>query len=98
MFVQGYNAQAVVNEHQIVLAAEICTEPVDPSSLAPMMSATQREFEQAGIANTPVVAVADAGFWNERQMDDLAADGIAVLIAPDSSKRKGERRGWSGGR
>ncbi len=23
MFVQGYNAQAVVNEHQIVLAAEI---------------------------------------------------------------------------
>ncbi len=97
-FMQGYNAQAVVSVHQIVLAAEISTEPVDFSSLGPMMSATRRELEQAGIDATPEVAVADAGYWNERHMDQLATDGIAVLIAPDSGKRKGERRGWTGGR
>jgi transposase len=97
-FMQGYNAQAVVNVHQIVLAAEISTEPVDFSSLGPMMSATRRELEQAGIDATPEVAVADAGCWNERHMDQLASDGIAVLIAPDSGKRKRERRGWTGGR
>jgi transposase len=98
VFMQGYNAQAVVTEHHIVLAAEISTEPVDFSSLGPMMTATRRELEQAGIAATPKVAVADAGFWNERHMDQLGSDGIAVLIPPDSGKRKGERPGWTGGR
>ena len=97
-FVQGYNAQAAVNEQQIVLAAEICTEPVDFSSLGPMITATIRELERAGIAARPEVAVADAGFWNERHMDQLAADGIPVLIPPDSRTRRGERPGWTGGR
>ena len=61
---------------QIVLAAEICTEPVDFSSLGTLITATLRELEHAGIAAKPEVAVADAGFWNERQMDELAGDGI----------------------
>jgi transposase len=98
MFMQAYNAQAVVNEQQIVLAAEISTEPIDFSSLGPMMAATRRELEQAGIDAIPEVAVADAGYWNERHMDQLAANGITVLIRPDSGKRKGERPGWIGGR
>ena len=29
IFVQGYNAQAVVDPNQIVIAAEVSTEPVD---------------------------------------------------------------------
>jgi len=98
VFVQGYNAQAVVTENQIVLAAEISTEPSDFSQLSPMINATRRELEHARVSDTPEVAVADAGYWNERHMDDLAAQGIAVLIPPDSGKRKGERPGWSGGR
>jgi hypothetical protein len=98
LFVQGYNAQAVVTENQIVLAAEISTEPIDFSQLAPMITATNRELEDAGVPDTPEVAVADAGYWNERHMDDLAAQGIAVLIPPDSGKRRGERPGWTGGR
>jgi Transposase DDE domain len=98
VFVQGYNAQAVVTENQIVLAAEISTEPTDFSQLAPMINATKRELEQAGVPDTPEVAAADAGYWNERHMDDLAAQGIAVLIPPDSGKRRGGRPGWTGGR
>jgi transposase len=98
VFVQGYNAQAVVTENQIVLAAEITTEATDFSQLAPMIDATKRELERAGLPDTPEVAVADAGYWNERHMDDLAVQGIAVLIPPDSGKRKDERPGWTGGR
>jgi hypothetical protein len=98
MFVQGYNAQAVVTEDQIVLAAEITTEPIDFSPLQPMIDATERELTQASITTTPEVAVADAGYWNERHMDELAIRGIATLIPPDSGKRKGERPGWTGGR
>jgi len=65
-FIQGYNAQAVVTEDQIVLAAEISTRPGDFSHLKPMLAA------------------ADAGFWNEEHMDALAAEGITVLIPPDA--------------
>jgi transposase len=38
-YVQGYNAQAVVDEGQIVLAAEITNTPADFSNLDPMITA-----------------------------------------------------------
>ena len=36
-YIQGYNAQAVVNEQQIVIAAEITTDAGDFSHLRPML-------------------------------------------------------------
>jgi transposase len=98
-YVQGYNLQAAVNEQHIVLAAEITVESVDFSQLKPMVDATLRELEQAGIREKPRAAVADAGYWNEQHMDEVIGEhGIPVLIPPDSSRRKGERPGWTGGR
>ncbi len=98
-YVQGYNAQAAVNDQHIVLAAEITTESGDFSHLKPMVEATLRELEHAGVPDKPQVAVADAGYWNEQHMDHVTGEhGIPVLIPPDSSKRKGERPGWTGGR
>jgi len=98
-YIQGYNAQAVVNEQQIVIAAEISTAPGDFSHLRPMIEAALGELEQAGEADKPTVALADAQYWNEQHMDDVTAEhGIQVLIPPDSGKRKGERPGWTGGR
>ena len=97
-YVQGYNAQATVNEKQIVLAAEISVESPDFGQLEPMVDATVCELERAGVAEKPKVAVADAGYWHHEQMDSLAADGIQVLIPPDAGKRKGARPGWQGGR
>ena len=98
-YLQGYNAQAAVNENHIVLAAEITVETIDFSRLEPMVAATLRELDQAGVSEKPKVALADAGFWNERHMDHVTAEhGLEVLIPPDSSKRKSPRRGWTGGR
>jgi transposase len=98
-FVQGYNTQAVVTEEQIILAAEITVEGTDFAQLRPLLGATVRELEQAGVAQTPEVVIADAGYWNEQHMDDVTADhGIQVLIPPDSGTRNGERPGWTGGR
>src|SRR5687768_18177129 len=48
-FIQGYNAQAVTNEHQVVIAAEIETVGADFGHLEPMLDATQRELAAAGI-------------------------------------------------
>jgi transposase len=97
-YVQGYNAQAAVNEEQIVLAAEISVDSPDFGHLEPMVDATGAELAQAGVTESPEVVVADAGYWHHEQIDRLAAGGIQVLIPPDAGKRKGARPGWRGGR
>ena len=48
-YIQGYNAQAVVNEQQIVLAAEITTNPTDWSQLGPMLETAMHELRQIGV-------------------------------------------------
>jgi hypothetical protein len=97
-YVQGYNAQAVVTADQVVVAAEIKTTPTDFGYLGPMVEAACRQLQAAGVEVSPEVVLADSGYWHNEQMDKLAADGVAVLIPPDSSKRKTARPGWSGGR
>jgi transposase len=98
-YVQGYNAQAVVDEGQIVLAAEITNTPGDFSNLDPMITATITELERVGIAERPEVALADAQYWNEQHMDEvIARKHIQVLVRPDSSGRAAPRPGWTGGR
>jgi 2-hydroxychromene-2-carboxylate isomerase len=97
-YMQGYNAQAVCNEHQIVVAAELNADSPDFGHLEPMVTAAERELAGAGVAEAPAVVVADAGYWHHDQMDQLAGRGIQVLIPPDAGKRKGARPGWDGGR
>jgi len=97
-YVQGYNAQAVVTEQQIVIAAEVNSDSPDFGHLKPMITAARAELENAGVTEQLDVALADSGYWHHEQMDQLAADGIQVLIPPDASKRKGTRPGWDGGR
>src|SRR5215213_2979607 len=51
-WVQGYNAQAVVGEGQIVLAAEISTESLDTANLQPMVETAIGELEAVGVTET----------------------------------------------
>jgi transposase len=98
-FVQGYNAQAAVNEQQIVLAAEITNSSTDFSQLDPMVTATLDELQRAGIEQLPEAVAADAGYWNEQHMDEVTANKhIPVLIPPDKGSRGTPRPGWTGGR
>jgi transposase len=98
-YVQGYNAQAVVDEGQIVLAAEITNRNVDWSHLDPMVTATLAELERAGIAGRTETALADAQYWNEEHMDEVIANKhIQVLIPPDGGGSRKQRAGWTGGR
>jgi hypothetical protein len=98
-YVQGYNAQAVVDEGQIVLAAEITNNPTDFSQLDPMISTALTELERVGVTERPQVALADAQYWNEQQFDEVIANKhIQVLVPPDSGGATMPRRGWIGGR
>jgi transposase len=98
-FVQGYNAQAAVNEEQIVLAAEITNTSTDFSQLDPMVTATLGELERIGVKELPQAVAADAGYWNEQHIDEVVANKqIPVLIPPDKGSRGTPRPGWVGGR
>ena len=98
-YVQGYNAQAAVDESQIVLAAEITNTNTDWSQLDPMVTATIAELERAAISGRPETALADAQYWNEEHMDEVIANKhVQVLIPPDGSDSGKQRAGWTGGR
>ncbi|MFL5859352.1 MAG: transposase, partial [Solirubrobacteraceae bacterium] len=98
-YVQGYNAQAVVDEGQIVLAAEITNNNTDWSHLDPMLTATLTELDRAGVDARVETALADAQYWNEEHMDEvIASKHIQVLIPPDGSGSGKPRAGWTGGR
>jgi transposase len=78
---QGYNAQAVVTEGQLIVAAEVTQEAHDIKQLHPMLERAQANLR--AIAHPQVVgtALADAGYCSEATL--LAADpaGPALLIA-----------------
>lgn len=98
-YVQGYNAQAVATEEQVVIAAEITTSTVDWSQLDPMVSAARLELEGAGVSGRLEVALADTQYWNEEHMDEVVANKhVQVLIPPESRTREEPRPGWTGGR
>src|SRR5918992_1096220 len=89
-FIQGYNAQAVTNEHQVVIAAEVMTAAPDFGHLEPMLDAAQRELHAAGVTGTLGVLFADASYRDQRQMERIVDRGIPCC-RPDASERKSAR-------
>jgi len=98
-FIQGYNAQAVVNADMVILAAELATRSPDFGLLGPTVTAALAELDAVGVSDVPGVVLADTGYWHQDQMDELRIEhGIEVLIPPDASNRTTSRPGWNGGR
>jgi transposase len=97
-YMQGYNAQAVTNEQQIVIAAEVTLASSDFGHLEPMVTAAQNELRAVGVGDHLEVVLADAGYWHTEQMENVINRGIQVIVPPDAGKRRGIRPGWEGGR
>ncbi len=96
-FVQGYNAQAVVTENQIVIAADISTESLDTANLEPMVEEACAALEAAGVTDKPGVVLADAGYWRNDAIEAIVKRGIQTLVAPDADSRREPRPGRRGG-
>ena len=80
-YVQGYNAQAVVTEDQIIVAAEVTQEENDIKQLHPMLERAQANLKALASPQAVGTALADAGYCSEANL--LAADpaGPALLVA-----------------
>jgi transposase len=89
-FIQGYNAQAAVNENQIVVAAAVTQEANDVCQYQPMISATRAALAAAGVTEEIELVLADAGYWSD---DNAKAEGPDKLIATlkDHKQRRAAR-------
>jgi transposase len=96
-YLQGYNAQAVTTESQIIVAAEIAPDGLDFAQLCPMIAAAERELAEAGVKERPGVVLADAGYWSNDHLDALRGRGITPIVAPDAHSRDGPRKTRLGG-
>jgi hypothetical protein len=96
-YTQGYNAQAVTTEGQIIVAAEIAPDGIDVDLLDPVISAAEGELAAAGTEAGPAVVLADSGYWQNEHIDALRERGITPLVAADADKRKGPRKTRLGG-
>ena len=101
-YVQGYNAQAIVSQDQIIVANGVTQDENDVQQLKPMLEVMESTLEAAGIEDCPKVALADAGYWSEANVIDCTCpEGPELLIATtkDWKRRKALReRGCPRGR
>jgi transposase len=95
-FIQGYNAQLVAADGQIIVAADVTIGSPDQGQLAPMVAAARRELDAAG-ASRPQTVLADAGYWRRADIQRLADDGLTVLVPPDAHTRTEPLPGRRGG-
>ena len=65
-----------MNDRHTVSAAEVTAISPDLGHLQRMIEATRGELEKVGVTETPKVTVADSGYWNEEQIDNVVSNGI----------------------
>ena len=87
-WVQGYNAQAVATEEQIIVAAEVTQEENDVHQLHPML---KKAAENLAVVDAGMMekAVADAGYMSEENLatDDPEGPDLFIAVAKDREQR-----------
>jgi len=81
-FIQGYNAQAVVDqEHQIILAADVSNQSPDAEHLVPMLDRTIDNCQAV-----PEKMSADTGYFSEANIRRAQSRGVDPYIATKRQK------------
>src|SRR4051794_23208950 len=84
------NAQAVVNEHQIILAADVTHQTNDKRQAVPMVDQARANLEAAGVKRAIGAAVMDSGFYGEANTQALESRGIDPYVATERLKHHEE--------
>jgi transposase len=96
-WVQGYNAQAIANQHQIVLACDVSQHAGDVGLYQPMMTALSDTLAAAGITAPVGLALADAGYWSEANASAPGPDRLIATIKDHKQRRAARERGQTSG-
>ncbi len=83
---QCLNAQVVVNEHQIIVAADVTDETNDKQQVKPMIEQSQQNAAAAGVTEKIKEAMADSGFYSEANVEYMEGKEIDPYIATERLK------------
>jgi hypothetical protein len=81
--VQAYNAQAVVGQGRVILAADITSSPNDSNQLLPMLQATRENLGAIGHPEKLKCVLADGGYWNHDDIATAREDTVVVIPTSD---------------
>jgi transposase len=84
------NAQAIANEAQIILAADVTNQANDKRQAIPMVDQASTNLEAAGVEQPIGAAVIDSGYYSEANTTGLEARGIDPYIATERLKHNEE--------
>lgn len=93
--VQGYNANALVDEkRQVVVHAEAFGDGDDATSAGPMLQGAKRNLQAAGCGSEPLkdkIISADTGYYSVENLEACRAEDVDAYI-PDREFRKRDPR------
>jgi transposase len=84
------NAQAVANENQIILAADVTNQSNDKRQAVPMVDQTLENLKAAGVHQPIGAAVIDSGYYSEANTTALEQRGVDPHIATERLKHNEE--------
>ncbi|HYB24022.1 MAG TPA: transposase [Solirubrobacteraceae bacterium] len=96
-WVQGYNAQAVVNRHQIVLACDVSQDAGDVQLYQPMITTLTQTLSSAGIQDEVELALADAGYWSQANAISPGPDRLIATLKDHKQRRAARDLGQTSG-
>ena len=80
-YVQGYNAQALVSEEQIVIAADVTQEENDQKQLKPMLRQAQTNLLAVGRVAALGAVLVDAGYCSDENLKTEEEFGVDLYCA-----------------
>jgi transposase len=88
---QAYNAQAIVGENRIIIAADVTNSPNDSNQLLPMLDAARANLHAVGHQDKIKCVLADGGYWNHEDIT-TARQNTVVVIPTSDPHHKGPRK------
>ncbi len=96
-WVQGYNAQAIVNSHQIVIAHAVSQDANDAELYEPMSVLAAKTLTAAGINELIKLMLADAGYWSEHNATTPGPDRLIATLKDHKQRRAAREAGTTTG-
>ena len=84
------NAQVLVDESQLIIAADVTPQANDVRQVAPLLEQMEANFQAAEITQRPKDFVADAGYYSENNTQCVRSHDMVPYIATQRLKHHEE--------
>lgn len=90
--IQGYNAQTVVGEGQVIIAAGVTNSPNDSNQLIPMLQGARSNLDRVGHEQRIKCALADGAYWHHDQIAQATTSKTVVIVPTRDPRRTRARK------